>query len=146
MGTEEEKASCVRAFARSAVTLCTATNMLSLGLDAPGVRVVIHVDMCFLLYQYIQESGRAGRQGLPSKSLVLVLSWRTKIGETRRSISPRLDVPAKEFLTSTLCRRIAIGSHMDGREDRRQCERGEAACGLCSDHSCGRKRPVKPDF
>ena len=72
IGTEEEKARRIRAFARGAEKLCTATNMLGLGLDALGVCVVVHVAMCSCLKQYVQESGRASRAGQPSKSLVLV--------------------------------------------------------------------------
>lgn len=143
MGTEEEKACRVRAFANGVEKTCTATNMLGLGLDAPGVRVVIHVAMSFLLRQYVQESGRAGRAGLLSESIVLMPTWRTKAGETRRSFSTKLDEPAKAFLTSTACRRIAIDSHMDGRQDRRQCEVGEVPCDLCSPCSRGTKRPVE---
>jgi superfamily II DNA helicase RecQ len=144
MGTEEEKTCRVRAFASGVVKTCTATNMLGLGLDAPGVRVVIHVDMCFLLRQYVQESGRAGRSGLPSESIVLNPVWRTKTGEKRSSTSSKLDAEGTAFMTSTVCRRIAIDSHMDGREDRRQCEVGEATCDLCTARSRGTKRLVAP--
>ena len=49
IGTEEDKASCVRAFASGVVKLCTATNILRLRLDASSVRVVIYVEMCSLL-------------------------------------------------------------------------------------------------
>lgn len=133
MGTEEEKASRVRAFASGVVKSCTATDMLGLELDAPGIRVVIHVEMCFLMRQHVQESGCAERMGLPSECIVLVPSWRTRAGETRRS----------EFPTSTPYRRIPIDSHMDGREDRQHCEIGEATCDLCSARSCRRAQSVE---
>ncbi|UPX20280.1 uncharacterized protein EKO05_0010517 [Ascochyta rabiei] len=53
MGSDEEKARMVRSFTLGIEKLCTATNMLGLGLDAAGVRVVIHVAMCPLLLQYV---------------------------------------------------------------------------------------------
>jgi hypothetical protein len=43
MGTDEEKARLIRAFTASSEKLCTATTILSLGIYALGVRVVIYV-------------------------------------------------------------------------------------------------------
>jgi superfamily II DNA helicase RecQ len=71
MATDEEKSRMVRAFTAGAETLCTATTILGLGMHAPGVRVVIHVTMCDLLLNLVQESGRAGREGEESESIVL---------------------------------------------------------------------------
>ncbi|KAI1663136.1 DEAD/DEAH box helicase [Pyrenophora tritici-repentis] len=144
MGSEEQKAGHVRAFSRGDIKLCVATSMLGLGLDAPGVRVVIHVSMPFKLHEFVQESGRAGRSGLPSESLVMVEEWRTKTGQVRRAEPRRLDDPSRDFLTGRVCRRIAVDTHMDGREDRRHCDEGEAACDLCAARLTGRKRPAEP--
>jgi superfamily II DNA helicase RecQ len=60
MATDEEKAYMVRAFTAGVEKLCTATTILTLGIHAPGVRVVIHITMCDLLMKLVQESGRAG--------------------------------------------------------------------------------------
>lgn len=71
MATDDDKARMVRNFTSGLEKLCTATSMLSLGLDAASVRVVIHASMCRLLLQYVQESGRAGRTGASSETIVL---------------------------------------------------------------------------
>ena len=42
----------------------TATNALGLGIDAPTIRVVMHVGRVRMMRHYAQESGRAGRDGL----------------------------------------------------------------------------------
>jgi superfamily II DNA helicase RecQ len=60
MATDDEKARMVRRFTSGFEKVCTATSMLSLGIDAPGVRVVIHVSMCRQVLNFVQESGRAG--------------------------------------------------------------------------------------
>ncbi|KAH7074952.1 hypothetical protein BKA63DRAFT_415067 [Paraphoma chrysanthemicola] len=75
MATDEEKSRMIRAFTAGAEKLCTATTILSLGIHAPGVRVVIHVAMCDLLLNLVQESGRAGREGEESESIVLRACW-----------------------------------------------------------------------
>jgi superfamily II DNA helicase RecQ len=130
-GTEEDKARRVCAFADGVDKLCTATSVLGLGLDAPGVRVVIHVAMASTLEQYVQESGRAGRPGDTAYSIVLVSRVHTKTGKEIRCLPYKLDKHATAFLDSTVCRRIAIDAHMDARFDRRQCNVGETQCDLC---------------
>lgn len=71
MGSEEEKSRRVRAITAGDEKLCAATNMLGLGLDAPSVQAVIHLQMPFQLHEFVQESGRAGRTGLRSECYVL---------------------------------------------------------------------------
>jgi superfamily II DNA helicase RecQ len=97
-----------------------------------------------LLCQYVQESGRARRLGLPSEAIILNPVYRTKTEEIRRLTSSALDAPAKAFLTSTVCQRIAINSHIDRREDRRQYEEGKARCDLYSVRSRGTKQTIAP--
>ncbi|CAG5169063.1 uncharacterized protein ALTATR162_LOCUS6993 [Alternaria atra] len=140
MATDDEKSRMVRNFTSGLEKLCTATSMLSLGLDAAGVRVVIHVSMCRLLLQYVQESGGAGRTGASSESIVLRACWQTKSWCVEKSLGYKLEPPAKDFLSAGSCRRAAVDRHMDGRQDRRQCEAGEAKCDLCEQHPRGVKR------
>jgi superfamily II DNA helicase RecQ len=71
VATDEEKTRIVQRFTSGMEKMCTATNMLGLGLDAPSVRVVIHVVMCCLLLEFMQESGWARRIGLESEAIVL---------------------------------------------------------------------------
>jgi superfamily II DNA/RNA helicase len=140
MATEEDKSRMVRAFTAGAETLCTATTILALGVHAPGVRVVIHVAMCDLLLSLVQESGRAGREGDESESIVLRACW-GQGAERGKALGRRLEQRAKEYLDTTTCRRVVIDRYMDGREDRQHCEAGEARCDLCEAPPYGTKRP-----
>ncbi|KAH8721500.1 hypothetical protein GQ44DRAFT_565387, partial [Phaeosphaeriaceae sp. PMI808] len=69
------KAPLCRSFTSGVEKLCIATTMLSLGLNAPGVRVVIHVTMPRSLCQFVKDSGRAGRTSLDSAAIVLRACW-----------------------------------------------------------------------
>ena len=61
-----------------------ATNALGLGIDIPSVRSVIHYDAPDTLVAYIQESGRAGRDGEVSSYLLFADPRNNSIRYTSR--------------------------------------------------------------
>ena len=105
-----------------------------MGIDKPDVRLVIHYGLSKTIEGYYQQTGRAGRDGMPSRAL---LFWNRgdpyKIqdrneNEKRKTILKSMSAEMESFAaTDTQCRRAALLKYLGESPPETQ----ERCCDVC---------------
>jgi ATP-dependent DNA helicase RecQ len=133
------------AFLNEEVDVVVATVAFGMGIDRTDVRFVVHATLPKGVEQYSQETGRAGRDGLPSECVLFhsgsdFFSWKTLLERSHAEAHERGEEPdpaalegaiarlgeMRHYAANLVCRHRQLVEHFG-----QPFEGSEEGCGAC---------------
>ncbi|MDF1837911.1 MAG: DNA helicase RecQ [Planctomycetota bacterium] len=137
-------------FQNESTDIVVATVAFGMGIDRPDVRFVIHASLPKGVEQYSQETGRAGRDGLPSECILFYSGsdyhgWRNLMERSSQESELAGQIGAKDELDASLerlgelwsfaggaaCRHRFLVEYFGGDYPTQKADGGCGACDVC---------------
>lgn len=133
----ESKGEVLQQWVQGAGGWIVATGALGTGINIEGIVYVVHVGRPYGLTSFVQQSGRGGRNGEVSESIIITRVENSH-GRRRSEIMSEYSVEQidedamTEFIQGQGCRRQVLGRHMDGDQDGSSCSQTDSVfCDRC---------------
>lgn len=125
---EQARNDMFEAFRAGKAPVLVATSVFGTGIDIPDIRLIIHITEPDNMREYGQESGRYGRDGEPSRAVIV------------RQGRPR-DERVRAYTDDGGCRRVKLDGYLDGDTTRTRYRAGEVECDWCQAEANERRAP-----
>lgn len=151
--TQKARKEAQQSFESGRVPIAVASVAFGMGLDISAIRFVVHVNLPKSMEAFYQESGRAGRDGLRSDSILyyseqdisllrFLVANDPKLTGKREEAAMRAADKIQQYCTAIKCRRVSVLAHFDEKTTAENVcrESWGKGCDVCDNRADVRRR------